>query len=88
VVSRATWEQDFTYNGSTAASISLALQIPALEVGLIGVAPNRDSVSATETAQAEATVESTITHADGSSALSRLIVYLPPLDEAVFDTSA
>lgn len=67
LVSQAIWTQDFTYNGSVDASISLRLHIPALQVGLIGVAPNRDSVSATETAQAEAILQSTITHADGSS---------------------
>jgi hypothetical protein len=67
LVSQAMWMQTFTYNGSVDASIRLSLHIPALAVGLIGVAPNRDSVSATETAQAEATLESTITHPDGSS---------------------
>ena len=68
LVSQAIWTQDFTNNGSAPVSISLSLHIPALEVGLIGVAPNRDSVSATETAQAEAILQSTITHADGSTA--------------------
>jgi hypothetical protein len=64
LVSQAAWTQSFTYNGTIPASISLHLQIPALEVGLIGVPPNRDSVSATETAEAKATLEATIIHPD------------------------
>jgi hypothetical protein len=67
LVSQATWEQNFTYNGTVAASISLHLHIPALQVGLIGVPPNRDSISATETAEAKATLEATIIHPDFST---------------------
>jgi hypothetical protein len=67
LVSQATWKQDFTYNGTIPASISVHLHIPALQVGLIGVPPNRDSVSATETAEAKATLESTIVHRDFST---------------------
>jgi MYXO-CTERM domain-containing protein len=67
LVSEATWAQTFTYNGTIPAAISLQLHIPALQVGLIGVAPNRDSVSATETAEAEATLETTIIHPDSST---------------------
>src|SRR5262245_44043761 len=66
LVSQATWKQNFTYNGTAPASISVQLHIPALQVGLIGVPPNRDSVSATETAEAKATLEATIIHADSS----------------------
>src|SRR5262245_2908363 len=43
LVARATWAQNFTYNGTIPASISVHLQIPAIQVGLIGVPPNRDS---------------------------------------------
>jgi hypothetical protein len=64
LISQATWKQDFIYNGTVPASISVQLHIPALQVGLIGVPPNRDSVSATETAEAKATLESTIIHPD------------------------
>ncbi len=64
LVSEAIWKQTFTYNGSIPASISLHLHIPALQVGLIGVPPNRDSISATETAQAAATLTATIIHPD------------------------
>jgi hypothetical protein len=67
LVSQATWKQNFTYNGTIPASISVQLHIPALEVGLIGVPPNRDSVSATETAEAKATLEATIIHPDFST---------------------
>ena len=67
LVAQATWKQNFTYNGTIPASISLQLHIPALEVGLIGVPPNRDLFSATETAEAEATLESTIIHPDSST---------------------
>ena len=64
LVSQATWKQDFTYNGTIPASISLHLHIPALEVGLIGVPPFRDSMTAAETAEAKATLEATIIHPD------------------------
>jgi hypothetical protein len=67
LVSQATWKQNFTYNGTIPASISLHLSIPAIQVGLIGVPPDRDSFSATETAEAKATLTTTITHPDLST---------------------
>jgi hypothetical protein len=67
LVSQATWKQSFTYNGTVPASISVQLHIPALQVGLIGVPPNRDSISATETAEAKATLSATIIHPDSST---------------------
>src|SRR5262249_42595059 len=67
LVHQATWKQNFTYNGTDPASISLHLSIPALQVGLIGVPPNRDSFSATETAEAKATLTATIIHPDFST---------------------
>src|SRR5262245_48011873 len=67
LVSQATWKQNFTYNGTIPASISLHLHIPALQVGLIGVPPNRSSISATETAEAKATLATTIIHPDFST---------------------
>jgi hypothetical protein len=67
LVSEATWNQNFTYNGTVPASISLHLHIPALEVGLIGVAPNRNSISSAETAEAKATLQATIIHPDFST---------------------
>jgi PEP-CTERM motif len=67
LVSQSTWNQSFTYNGTIPVSISLHLHIPALEVGLIGVPPFRDSMSAAETAEAKATLEATIIHPDLST---------------------
>jgi hypothetical protein len=59
--------QNFTYKGTVPALISVHLNIPALQVGLIGVPPNRDSISATETAEAQATLATTIIHPDSST---------------------
>ena len=67
LVSEATWAQTFTYNGTIPAPISLQLHIPALQIGLIGVPPNRESPSATETAEAEAILQATIIHPDLST---------------------
>jgi hypothetical protein len=64
LVSQATWEQTFGYHGTVPVPILLHLTIPKLEVGLIGVEPFRESMSATETAEAKATLETTILHAD------------------------
>src|SRR5262249_32942464 len=64
LVSLATWKQNFTYNGTVPVSISLHLNIPALQVGLIGVPPRRDEASVTETAEAKATLTATIIHPD------------------------
>jgi hypothetical protein len=64
LVSQATWKQSFTYNGTIPASISLHLHIPALQVGLIGVPPMRDSADVSETGEAKATLATTIVHPD------------------------
>lgn len=66
LVGQSLWTQTFVYNGSPAVNISLHLHIPALEVGLMGVAPNRSGPSATETAEASAKVDTVITHSDGT----------------------
>jgi len=66
LVAQSLWTQTFAYNGVDPVDISLNLHIPSLQVQLIGVAPNRDGVSATETASAIAMVTSLITHSDGS----------------------
>lgn len=42
------------------------LNIPTLQVGLLGVPPRRSGPSATETAEAKAEVDTVITHPDGS----------------------
>ena len=66
LVGQSLWTQTFVYNGTPAVDVTLHLQIPALQVGLIGVAPMRDAPSATETAEAVARVNAVITHADGT----------------------
>ena len=66
LVGQSLWTQTFVYNGAPAVSLTLHLHIPALQVGLIGVAPMRDAPSATETAQAVARVNAVITHGDGT----------------------
>jgi hypothetical protein len=66
LVAQSLWTQTFVYNGSPTVNITLHLHIPALQVQLIGVPPNRDNPSFTETAEASARVDTVITHADGS----------------------
>jgi hypothetical protein len=46
--------------------ITLHLHIPSLQVGLIGVAPNRSAPSPAERAEASAKVDTIITHAHAS----------------------
>lgn len=67
LLAQATLQQSFTYSGALAAALKLHLEIPSIIVGLVGVAPNRDSVSKTESAQTMVTLSSVITHADGSA---------------------
>jgi len=66
MVAQSLWTQTFVYNGSPDVNITLHLHIPALQVQLIGVPPNRDNPSFTETAEVRANVDTVITHADGS----------------------
>jgi hypothetical protein len=66
LVAQAVWGQTIAYDGPLAAQISFHFEIPALTVGLIGVPPNRNAVSKTESAQAMVTLTSFITHADGT----------------------
>jgi len=67
LAAHATWTQDFANNDTEAQDLFAVLHIPALQVGLIGVPPERSSVSATETAEAELTVAFIVTHADGTT---------------------
>ena len=64
MVATSLWTQTFVNNGSNSVQVTLHLHIPSLQVQLLGVAPRRDSPSATETAEARATVQSSITHPD------------------------
>src|SRR5215475_9458999 len=66
LVAQSLWTQTFVYNGTPTVDIMLHLHIPALQVQLLGVPPNRDNPSFTETAEASAKVDTVITHADGT----------------------
>ena len=66
MVAQSLWTQTFVYNGTPTVDITLHLHIPALQVQLLGVPPNRDNPSFTETAEASAKVDTVITHADGT----------------------
>ena len=66
LVAQSLWTQTFVYNGTPTVDVKLHLHIPALQVQLLGVAPNRDNSSFTETAEARANVDAVITHADGA----------------------
>jgi hypothetical protein len=66
LVAQSLWTQTVVYNGSPTVNITLHLHIPALQVQLLGVPPNRDNPSFTETAEARANVDTVITHAHGS----------------------
>ena len=65
LVAQSLWTDTFVYNGPAAHDI-LHLNIPTLQVGLLGVPPRRSGPSATETAEAVARVDTVITHPDGS----------------------
>lgn len=60
------WTQTFLYMGTPTVDLKLHLQIPALQVELWGVPPNRSNPSFTETAQASARVDTVITHPNGT----------------------
>jgi hypothetical protein len=66
MVAQSLWTQTFLYLGAPTVDLTLHLQIPALQVELWGIPPNRDNPSSTETAQAVARVDTVITHPDGS----------------------
>src|SRR5215468_7763991 len=65
LVAQSLWTHTFVYDGLVAHDI-LHLDIPTLQVGLLGVPPRRTGVSSTETAEARAEVDTVITHPDGS----------------------
>jgi hypothetical protein len=66
LVAQSFWTQTFVYNGNPTVDLKLHLHIPALQVELWGIPPNRDNPSSTETAQAVAKVDTVITHPDGT----------------------
>jgi hypothetical protein len=65
LVAQSLWTHTFLYDGPAAHDF-LHLNIPTLQVGLLGVPPRRTGPSATETAEADARVDVVITHPDGS----------------------
>ena len=65
LVAQSLWTHTFVYDGPAAHDM-LHLNIPTLQVGLLGVPPRRSGPSAAETAEAVARVDSVITHPDGS----------------------
>jgi hypothetical protein len=75
LAAHATWTEDFANNGTQPEGLFASLNIPALEVGLIGVPAERSSVSATETAEAEASLAFIVTHADGSTSKGPLFEF-------------
>jgi hypothetical protein len=66
LAAQSLWTQTFSNTGATDIKLALNVHIPDMEVGLIGVAPNRDAPSATETAKTEVSLATTINRADGS----------------------
>lgn len=60
------WTHTFLYNGPP-GHVLLHLNIPTLQVGLLGVPPRRTGTSTTETAEADARVDAVTTHPDGST---------------------
>lgn len=60
------WTQTFTDVGASDIALSASLHVPGMEVGLIGVAPNRSAPSATEDARAVVSLQTSINRADGS----------------------
>jgi len=65
LVAQSLWTHTFLYNGPDAHDL-LHLNIPTLQVGLLEVPPRRTGTSASETAEADARVDTVITHSDGS----------------------
>jgi len=65
LVAQSLWTHTFVYDGPAAHDF-LHLNIPTLQVGLLGVPPRRTGTSATETAEAVARVDAVITHPDGT----------------------
>ena len=62
----ALWTQTFTNTGTSDITLSGNLHIPAMEIGLIGVPPNRTGPSNTETALAQVDLAVSINRVDGT----------------------
>jgi len=66
LVAQSLWTHTFIYDGPAAHDF-LHLNIPEIQVGLLGVPPRRTGLSGTETAEARAEVDTVITHPDGTT---------------------
>jgi hypothetical protein len=66
LIAQSLWTQTFVYNGTPTVDLSLQIRIPAMQVELWGIPPNRDNPSFTETAEVSANVDTVITHPDGT----------------------
>jgi len=66
LASKAVWTQTFTNTGNADIKLSLNLHIPDMEIGLIGVPPNRTGPSNTETALAQVELATSINRAGGT----------------------
>lgn len=64
-VAQSLWTQTFQFFGVQPATFSFKFDVPAIDVGLIGVSPSRSAPSATETASAIISLDSIITRANG-----------------------
>jgi hypothetical protein len=65
LVAQSLWTHTFLYTGPDAHDM-LHLNIPTIQVGLLGVPPRRTGLSSTETAEARAEVDMVVTHPDGT----------------------
>jgi hypothetical protein len=75
LAAHTTWTQDFSNEVTTPMAMSALFRIPALEVGLIDVPPERSRISAAETAEAKASLAFIVTHADGSITKAPLLEF-------------
>ena len=71
LTAQAIWRGSFNYLGSDPGLASLHFQVPTIDLGLLGVPPNRDGYSNTETARATVQMSSLVTHADGTTSPGR-----------------
>jgi len=66
LLAQSLWTQTLLYNGTSVVNLSIHLDIPSMQVGLLGVPPRRTGISAAETAEADALLVEEVSHPDGS----------------------
>jgi hypothetical protein len=84
LTAQSLWTQTFTYTGTFPVHLTLHLHFPELQVGLLGVPPRRTGLSDTETATASATLDTVITHPDGTFSKGGSLEYGMSLGEIQF----